>query len=331
MNWLKKILILVILIALGLAIFFWWQYQARYPSTNDAYVDANRVYISPQVQGAIQQIQVKPFEQVKKGQLLLRVDPSQYNLALHQAQAQLTLAKTQAVSAQADIENVQSQQKELQSEYDYLFIDNKRINTMTKKGLSSQQAEDESRYKLKEAKSKLQAAASTIKASKAKLSEANAQIASANVAVNLAKLNLQRTYITAPNNGVLGDFNVQPGQYVNTGEKLFPMIQNNSYWLIANFKETDLPKIKNGQPAKIVLDLAPNLVLTGKVESISPASGSAFSMIPSQNATGNWVKVTQRFPIRIHIDLPKNDKSALQALRVGASATITLDTQSKVE
>ncbi|GAB6069922.1 HlyD family secretion protein [Thiomicrorhabdus hydrogeniphila] len=329
MNWLKKILILIILIALGLAVFFWWQYQARYPSTDDAYVDANRVYISPQVQGAIQQVKVKPFEQVTKGQLLLRIDPDQFNLDLHQAQAQLSLAQTQAVSAKAEINNVQSQQKELQSEYDYLSIDNKRIKTMTQKGLSSQQAEDESRYKLKEAKSKLEAAESTIKASKAKLAEAQAQITSANVAVNLAKLNLQRTYITAPNNGVLGDFNIQPGQYVNTGEKLFPMIQDDNYWLIANFKETDLPRIKDGQPAKIVLDLAPNLVLTGKVESISPASGSAFSMIPSQNATGNWVKVTQRFPIRIHIDLPKNDDQALHALRVGASATITLDTQSK--
>jgi len=331
MNWLKKIIILAILIGLSLAIFFWWQYQARYPSTNDAYVDANRVYISPQVPGPIQQIQVQPFQQVTKGQLLLRIDPSQFNLDLHKAQTQLTLAKTQAISAEADIDNVQSQKKELQSEYDYLQLDNKRIKTMTRKGLSSQQAEDESKYKLKEAKSKLEAAESTIKASKAKLAEAQAQIASANVAVDMAKLNLQRTYITAPNNGVLGDFNVQPGQYVNTGEKLFPMIQDDNYWLIANFKETDLPRIKNGQPAKIILDLAPNLVLTGKVESISPASGSAFSMIPSQNATGNWVKVTQRFPIRIHIDLPKNDDQALRALRVGASATITLDTQSKVE
>ena len=331
MKWLKKLLILAILIALGSAIYFWWQYQAQYPSTNDAYVDANRVYISPQVQAPIQEIKVKPFEHVKKGQLLLRLDPSQFNLALNQAQAQLTLAKTQAVSAQANIDNVQSQKKELQSEYDYLLIDNKRIQSMTKKGLSSQQKEDESIYKLRETKSKLNAAESAIRASQAKLSEAQAQIASANVAVDLAKLNLQRTYVTAPDNGVLGDFNVQPGQYVNTGEKLFPLIRDDSYWLIANFKETDLPRIKTGQSAKIVLDLAPNLVLTGHVDSISPASGSAFSMIPSQNATGNWVKVTQRFPIRIHIDMTKNDSKALQALRVGASATITLDTHSTTE
>ncbi|WP_024851845.1 HlyD family secretion protein [Hydrogenovibrio kuenenii] len=324
-----KLLFLLLLVSAAVAGgYAWLQYRAIHPSTSDAYVEANRVYLSPQVEGAVSEVLVRSYQQVKKGQLLMKIDDSHYQLTLSQAQAQVALSKTQATSAEADEKTAQAQAREAMNEKAYLLLDYHRIKSLTKKGLASQQQADDSNFKLKEAVAKYEAAESEIAAAQAHLQQAQAQIAAAQVAVDTAKLNISHTLITAPADGFLGQVDVRPGKYVAVGEKLFPMIGTNEYWVSANFKETDLNHIKLGQSVAISLDMYPDQKFTGRVESISPASGVAFSLIPSENATGNWVKVTQRFPVRIQIVPKDNQAQSLSHLRIGSSATVTIDTQS---
>ena len=131
-----------------------------------------------------------------------------------------------------------------------------------------------------------------------------------------------KTHVTAPSDGILSNVTLRPGATVQAGPPLFAIIEANRWWVDANFKETDLARIKVGQPATVYLDMYPGATFDGVVESISAGSGATFSVLPPENATGNWVKVTQRFPVRITITNPPADKP----LRVGASASVTIDT-----
>jgi membrane fusion protein (multidrug efflux system) len=152
--------------------------------------------------------------------------------------------------------------------------------------------------------------------------QASTQIQTARLKLAQAQLDLSHSVITAPADGILGEVSIQPGDYIMTGEDLFPMVDSSSVWVAANFKETDLERIHPGQPVSIDLDMYPKQSYRGEVESVSPASGAAFSLIPAQNATGNWVKVTQRFPVRIKV----MDKDHTLPLRLGSSASVTIDT-----
>lgn len=312
--------------AIAIGGYFWFQYRDLHPSTSDAYLSANTVYLSPQVEGQVAKVLVQSYQRVHKGQVLVHIDPSNFSLALAQSQAQLTLAKTQAISATADEKTARAQARDALNVKNFQEIDYKRVKSLSKKGLASQQQSDDSLYKLKEATAKYDAAESEINSAQARLQQAAAQIEAAQVAINKAKLNLSYTEIKAPTDGVLGEVTVQPGQYVSVGEKLFPMVENDEFWVAANFKETDLLRIHPNQKAALQLDMYPGHSFEGTVESISPASGVAFSLIPSQNATGNWVKVTQRFPVRVHLNTEKLSDEWLQKLRIGASVDVTIDT-----
>lgn len=321
-----KLVILVSVIALGvLGGYFWFQYQKIHPSTSDAYLEANSVYVSPQISGQVSKVAVKSYQSVHKGDVLLEIDPSQFRLALANAKAQLNLAKTQAVTATADEKTAKAEARDALNVKNFQKIDYDRVKSLSKKGLASQQQADDSLYKLKEAIAKYEAAESEINSAQARLQQASAQIQVAQVAIDKAKLDLTYTQVIAPADGVLGEVSVQPGQYVSVGEKLFPMVRDNDFWVAANFKETDLAHIKAGQPAQLELDMYPDHVFNGEVESISPASGVAFSLIPAQNATGNWVKVTQRFPVRIHLKAEHLTAEWLKKLRIGASVDATID------
>jgi membrane fusion protein (multidrug efflux system) len=150
--------------------------------------------------------------------------------------------------------------------------------------------------------------------------DANAPIKAAEAALAQARLDLQHTRVEAPADGVVGELSLRPGGFVNIGTPLFALVETAEVWVDANFKETDLPRIRPGQAAEVRIDLLPGRTFRGRVESLSPASGTAFALLPPENATGNWVKVTQRFPVRVRIMNP------IPGLRVGASSEVTIDT-----
>jgi membrane fusion protein (multidrug efflux system) len=184
---------------------------------------------------------------------------------------------------------------------------------------------DDARATLEEAQAALAEARAHLEQARQDLGssgEHNARIRAAEAVVARAKLDLSHTRITAPALGVLGEVDIRAGTFVEAGEHLFPLVENHSFWVDANFKETDLARIHPGQPAMVTVDMYPDKTFTGVVRSASPASGVAFSLLPPENATGNWVKITQRFPVRVAI----TDPDPARPLRIGASSEVTVDT-----
>lgn len=178
---------------------------------------------------------------------------------------------------------------------------------------------------LKAAEAKLTLAQQQATGPAAQSPAAKANIDQAQAGVDQARLELDHATIKAPVDGIIGKVRVRPGSIAKAGMSLFPLIDTSKWWVDANFKETDLSRIEPGQKATITLDLFPSHEFSGEVEAVSPASGAAFSLLPAENATGNWVKTTQRFPVRLALTLKPGDPE----MRIGASASVTVDTTSK--
>jgi membrane fusion protein (multidrug efflux system) len=249
----------VMTVAVIAAAYFYWRHATLYPSTDNAYVQANIVQIAPLTSGLVTEVNAKEFSHVKAGDVLVQLDPAPFDAAVKGAEARLTLAKEQATGA----------------------------------------------------------------AGQSPVAKANVDQAQAGV--DQAKLERDHATIKAPVDGIIGKVRVRPGSIAKAGMSLFPLIDTSRWWVDANFKETDLARIEPGQKATIAIDLFPSREFEGEVQSVSPASGSSFSLLPSENATGSWVKTTQRFPVRISLTLKPDDPE----LRIGASATVTVDTTNK--
>jgi membrane fusion protein (multidrug efflux system) len=270
-------LFILVLIIAGL---LYWRHSVYYPSTDDAYVQANIVNIAAQVTGPIKDIYVQDHEFVKQDATLFTIDPAPFQLALQTAQAQVA-------QRQAELRNTQ--------------LSTSRTLTLVTKNLASKAEGDAAKMQLEVAKAALVVA-------QKKLAQ--------------AQLDLQHTIITAPADGTVTNFNLRAGTMINAGVILFAFIEQAQWWVDANFKETDLQRIKVGQPAEVTIDIYPSHVYKGVVQGVSLGSGAAFSLLPPENATGNWVKVTQRFPVRVNILNP----DPKYPLRVGASSTVTINT-----
>ena len=323
MKQFKYGIIILILIALAIGIYSWVNYRNQHPSTNDAYLKANTLYISPEIDGRVTDVLVHSYQTVEKGDLLIRIDDRQHSLALQQAEAQIEQVKSQAQSALAKHKVAKAQSMAAEQAQRNAATESQRMQQLVKRNMVSKEQSDNARYTFNEAAATATATAAqeNISAAKADSDEISVEIKAAELVKAQAELDLSYTEVRAPANGILGEVTTRAGQFISSGQQLFPLVDSSHYWIEANFKETDLHVIQSGQTASIVLDMYPDHTFTGTVESLSPASGTSFSLIPAQNATGNWVKVTQRFPVRIML----NKSSSSLPLRIGASATVTLD------
>lgn len=322
---LKSIIWLVIIIAIIAGLLLYWQHSKLYPSTDDAYVNANVIHIAPQVSGPIAEIDAQNYQLVKKGQLLFMIDPRPFVIAVKSAEAQLDLTKQKIASLEASVKEATAEVNARQSELALAEKNQHRIMPLVRSGQISKQAGDDITSKAQVAQASLIAAQDQLHQAKAELGaigDKNAQIRAAQAVLAKAQLNLSYTKVVAPSSGILVNFSIRQGNMVEAGQPLFDIVQSNTWWVDANFKETQLQRITSGQPATIVTDMYPNHIFHGVVRFISPGSGAAFSILPPENATGNWVKVTQRFPIKVVI----TDTSLKFPLRVGASATVSIDT-----
>ncbi len=327
---LTKILFLLVC-AIGFGAMYWsWQYSDSHPSTEDAYVRAKILSVAPQVQGQVISVEAKDFQVVNKGDLLLKIDSRPYLLAVKQAKAayqlavqQHDVADKQVTEAVAGLDAARSNLTEAQLEY-------KRTNSLVKRKLASDQDLDTAKNKLANAQASLEQARATVEKAIANRGEEGAEAAvvqQAAAQLAQAELNLSYTDITSPVDGVAGEINTHTGSVVGIGQTLFPVIVKDSYWVRANFKETDLTHIKAGMQAEVVIDMYPDVVWDAKVEELSPASGTSFSLMPPENATGNWVKIKQRFPVRLTLEVPEGAPQ----LRVGASSEVTVDLKSNAQ
>ncbi|MBN2905824.1 MAG: HlyD family secretion protein [Rhodobacteraceae bacterium] len=323
----KPILAGLALVAVGAGLGFWWTHERLYPSTEDAYVQAHILNVAPQVSGRIAEVAVAENDHVAAGDLLFRIDDKALRAAVDLARARADAAMQSAgaagrsvAAADAQLEAARAARREAEAYYlrqDALY----RKNDIAKAALDTAiAARDEARAKEKAAQEALASAREQLGAD----GKDNADVRAALAQLNMAEIDLDHATVTAPIGGWVAQIDLQPGAVVAPGQILFALVGDDSRWIEANFKETDLTRLTAGQPVHAAIDLCPDLGLTGHVASIGPGAGAVFSLLPEQNASGNWVKVTRRIPVRIALNVDRGDMT--RCLRAGASASVTVDT-----
>ena len=299
-----------------------------YASTEDAYVEAHKVYVAAEVSGRLVSLPVHEHERLKAGTLLLQLDPEPYQLALDAAEAHLASVVSDLESLRAQYHQKIAELARATSDIAYYQRAYERSRRLAKPGFASASQLDDAHQHLIDAKMAQQIAQRELAVVKAKLGVAPdkpvEQFASYRQALaerDQAALRLKKTRVYAPMDAVVGPLPVRPGDYVAAGRSLFALVSVHHY-VEAHMKETDLEKVRPGQSARIEIDTYPGHVWKAKVSSISPATGSEFSLLPAQNSSGNWVKVVQRVTVRLDLQEP----AGAPPLRSGMSAEVRIYT-----
>lgn len=309
-----------------------WLYLSggRYEETDNAALQTGMVSISPNVPGTVVAIAVRENEQVHKGQLLFRIRATNFSAAVASAEAELAKAQTDAASQRADYREALTQVATAQARHDFAVGEAARQKSLTGEGISSraqyEQAATEARASL-QAIAAAQARAESLRASLAGHVEGDTSalpdVRKAAAKLAQARIDLGDAEVRAPQDGTVTRVNqLQVGNYVTPGRAVF-LLTGSRFWVQANFKEDQLHHMRPGQAATVKLDAFPDRTFKAHVQSFSPGTGSSFSVLPAENATGNWVKVVQRLPVQIALDEPAGDLP----LGAGLSATVTVDTR----
>lgn len=310
-----------ILIVSALGIYGYFKYDEFYPSTDDAYVGSNLVNVAAKVSGYLSAVHVANNQHVKKGDLLFSVDPKDYQNTYDQAEKNYKSQLDMADMAKQQIEVQKGQIDQDNAQLRFLKERANRYTTLYKANTVSQQDYQKAITDYNNIKSQLDVDNKKYQQFVSGYNYTVAKMDAAKSQADAAKNNLEYTKYYSPINGNITNLNtLTTGEFINASQQLFGIIDTSSWWIDANFKETQLSRIKPGQKVIVELDMYSHKY-HGTVQSVSYASGSTFSVLPAQNATGNWVKVTQRFTVRIKID---NDKEF--PLRVGASAHVSINT-----
>ena len=315
------VVIAVIVVIAAIAGIHYWHQSSLFETTDDAYVGANQAEIAAQIAGPVTKVYVKDQQHVKAGDALFDIDPGNYELAVARARAQLELARQGVSQQSAAVSTAEAQLAQRRAEAANARGTYNRNEQLMKSGFLSPQAIETFRSQMQSADAAVKAAEATVEQAKStlgKTGDENANVLAAEAMLKQAELDLARTHVTSPTNGVIANFTLQPGNTVQPGTPLFVVIDDSEYWVDANFKETQLKTLRVGQKAEIKTDMYPDHVFKGVVQSLSGGSGSAFSLLPPQNATGNWVKVTQRVPVRVRVE----DLDPAHPLRIGTTATV---------
>ena len=321
---LKPLIAVFLCLVLGTIGVFYYRYQAYHPSTNDAYIQAHIIHIAPQIDGRVKRVLIKNHQTIKAGQLLLEIDPRPFSIALNKAKANLANTQQDIESKNSDIKTAEANVAQAQAVLMNTQKNTQRILSLVKQKLAAPAQGDQATSDLSVSQAALAQAKSELASAKQQLGDPGAQnaaIQAVRADVETAKLNLQYTKITAPCDGYIANFSTRPGDQLTAYNSIFAVVDAHHWWVDANFKETQLAHIQVGQTATITTDLYPDHPYRGTVDSISIGSGNSFSLVPPENASGNWVKVTQRFPVKVIID----STSISFPLRLGASATVTID------
>lgn len=340
----KRVLFTVVLVAaavVGVLLVLWaWRlppFTSGVQHTDNAYVRGQVTVISPQVTGAVTSVEVQDFQTVRQGQLLAAIDDRIYrqkleqaNAALHSAQAALANSAQSQTSARGSVAQQRASIAGAQAAVAKARADFDRSVTLQRGGWVAQAQVDVTRTALQAAEAQLAAARASEGIAETGVTSAvvgrgslAAAVESAQAQVHLAEIDLANTRIIAPRDGRLGEISVRQGQQVAVGTQLMALVPDR-IWVTANYKENQLRDIRVGQPVELSVDALGGRTLTGRVEQISPATGSEFSIIRPDNATGNFTKVAQRVPVRIALD-PGQD--GLERLRPGLSVVARVDTR----
>ncbi len=335
----------------------WWlagfiHHSLTFEETDDAYVNGHVHQVAPRVAGAVTEVLVDENRNVKAGQVLARIDPLEYEIALHRSQAMLAQAKAEEGKAQAAVSQAGAQVVQMQAQVeqaaaqvtraeaqlstantdfnrnsklynsDQRAIAKSEVDT-TKGGFdAAQAASNAAKANVDGVKSNVIAAQAQVESAQAALTASQASVAASEAAVRDAERELGYATVTAPVDGRVGNKNIELGNRVQIGQALYALVQPD-LWVVANFKETQLTRMKAGQEVEVTIDAVGGKTFTGKVDSISPATGAQFALLPPDNATGNFTKVVQRVPVKIVFD-PESVRGYEDRLRPGLSAVINV-------
>jgi membrane fusion protein (multidrug efflux system) len=323
-------------LVVALAAGYWYLTGGRYVSTDDAYVEAARVAISTEVSGRVAAIEVRDNERVKKGQVLFTIDQRPFEIAVAEAKAQLAAVKLQVAAMKATYQQKKADAAANEATFTYQQRELERRRSLLASGAASQSQFDQANHAYKIAREELAAKEQDVAATLASLGgdpdipvARHPLVETAQAALDRALLNLSYTVVRAPEAGIVTKVDqLQVGDWVqggNTGappNPVFSLVSAERIWVTANFKETELTYMRPGQPVTIAIDAYPGVVFDAKVQSLSPGTGLTFSLLPAENATGNWVKVVQRLPVRLAFASLNPE----QPLAAGLSATVEVDT-----
>jgi membrane fusion protein (multidrug efflux system) len=328
---LRRILLVVVPAIAIAAAGLWWLWGGRYVSTENAYVKADIVQVATEVPGRITEVLVKDHSVVKAGDVLLKLDQEPYELALVRAEAELDQTRATVEGMRAQYSELSAELNEADAKIGFFDAQYAREKQLTVKGVGKAFKYEEADSNQLAARDRMTALQHRQKRMLASLA-GDPEIATDNHPMvreklalrNRAKLEMERTVVRAPVGGVTVNVRLLPGEQVKTATPLFAIVSEARPWVEANFKETELTYVRPGQAATVILDIYPDVQWEAEVESISPATGAEFALLPPQNASGNWVKVVQRLPVRLR--LVPNGK-AEPPLRAGMTATVKVDTE----
>ncbi|MDE1476375.1 HlyD family secretion protein [Xenorhabdus bovienii] len=332
----KYIRVIIIIFFLSLLVFYlyWYFYWRYFQTTNNAYVQANITHINARVSSVVLESNIQDNHKVKKGDFLVQLDEREFILNKQKTAAALEQNENALINAQASyqmqknvIEEHRSSLISAKASLKYACQQLDRYQLLKEKRYVSQSDVDNaiSNYKIaeskyREAQAKLKTQISKLVVQDSQLKQAKANVQQAMASLNQAELMLSYTRIAAPNDGVISNRSVQVGTMVQAGQGIASIVSSQTSWVQANFKETQISRMHKGQPVKVSIDAYPDKIFHAKIDSISPATGAIFALLPPNNATGNFTKVVQRLSVKIVFDQPEEIDS-------GLSATVTVDTR----
>jgi membrane fusion protein (multidrug efflux system) len=318
----------------GLAGLYWYAVSGRYVSTENAYVKSDIVTISPDIDGRVVAVEVAENQFVRQGDLLFRIDPEPFRIALDMADANVLTVRHEIEAARAEFRQIEAEIDEGQERVKFFQQQALRQRELQERGIAAQVRLEEAELELAAARQRVTALREKLRTVLARLggdpasaAELHPAFQEAEARRDMAALNLAHTEVKAPVDGFVSRMRLQPGEWLEAGDAAFTIIDPNTTWIEANLKETQLTYVEIGQLVEIAVDAYPDHTWQGEVASISPATGAEFALIPPQNATGNWVKVVQRLPVRIAVE-PLQDQPSLRA---GMTVTVSIDTEREPE
>jgi membrane fusion protein (multidrug efflux system) len=313
--------------AIGL---YWYATSGRYVSTDNAYVKADIIAISPDVDGRVVRVEATENQLVREGDVLFRIDPEPFRIALDLAEAKVLAVRHEIEASRAEFHQIEAEIDEAKARVDFSEHQADRQRELQGRGIAAKASLDQAEMELATTKERVAGLNEKLRTVLAKLGgdpasavELHPDFRAAEAARDMAARDLNKTEVLAPVDGIVSRMRLQPGEWVKAGEPAFSIIDPASTWVEANLKETQLEHVQVSQRVEISVDAYSSDSWQGEVASISPATGAEFALIPPQNATGNWVKVVQRLPVRIVVQ----PRPGQPPLRAGMTVTVTIDTE----